>query len=228
MEGKNSHGFLIIMSIVTFIVIIIGASFAYFTAKSRSADNALNMASHFVKIDYEDNRGMQASDLIPSSMDVARMSYFGASSNGQCKDDNNRTVCSIYSFKVTNLGTIEQHLGAFISSTYNRFYNLRFILYNVTDPDNKIMVSTGGIPYNYETDVQVTSRVVYAYIIGDEGQLSQKLGPNESASYDLVLWLNEAGEGNIIEEGMSFAGMVTVSLTDDEHIYGYIENVNGD
>ena len=161
---------------------------------------------------------------------MAEYSYLRGPTDDQCKDDNNRTVCSIYSFKVTNLGTIEQHLGAFISSTYNRFYNLRYMLYNVTDPDpkNQYLVSTGGIPYNYETDVQVTSKVVYSYIIGAEGQLEQTLGPNESASYELVLWLNEAGEGNIIEEGMSFAGMVTVSLTDQEYVHGYIEDIDGD
>ena len=216
------------MSILTFIVIIIGASFAYFTAVDRSADNALDMASHFVNVEYSDGKEMQAKDLIPSTMDVAVRSYLGASSNGQCKDDNNMTVCSIYSFSVTNLGSIEQHLGAIISSTYNKFNNLRFVLYNVTDPNNKLMISTGDLPYNYETDVQVTSKIMTRYVIGDEGQLEQILGPNETADYELVLWLNEAGYRNNIEQGVSFRGMMTVSLTDQEHVYGYIENVNGD
>ena len=227
MESKSSRKVVVVISILAFIVVLIGATFAYFTASSRSERDAVDIASHIVEVSYNDGKSLQAYDLIPATEEVVVKGYNSVSENGQCKDDNNRTICSVYGFEVTNLGNIEQQLGAFISTTYNRFYNLKYILYNVTDTDNVVRISSGAIPHNFETDVQVTSKVTNVYIIGDEGQLEQSIKAQETQKYELVLYLNEVGYGNNIEQGYSFRGMVTVSLTDQNHVYGYIEDVNG-
>lgn len=226
---KGNHGFLVIMSILTFILVIIGASFAYFTAKARSDDRALDMASHFVQISYSDGREMQADDLIPTSDSVAIRSYNGESVNGQCKDDNERTVCSIYKFEVTNLGSIAQHLGARINIENNELLSLKYALFNVTnlqnitDSSNKIKISEGFLPTT--NDVELLDPY---YIIGNVGQLEQVINANSTEKYELVLWLYDNNNPQDYEQAKSFSASVTVSLTDQDHVYGYIEDVNGD
>lgn len=235
-----------VMAIVTFIVVVIGATFAYFTASSRSEAEAVNTASHFVQIAYNDGKDLQAIDLIPASRDIALFGYHGIqyvyedgtekafyTDNQQCVDDNNRTICSIYSFDVTNLGTIEQHLGAFVTVTSNQFTNLSYVLYNVTnvsDTDSveeryahKIEISSGSFPNTY-TEAGTFTGNALVYTIGSENQVEQILGPGDTEKYELVIWLNET-EDVQYEQGLKFSGKMTVSLTDQEHVKGYIEQV---
>jgi hypothetical protein len=249
MKNKSSDRFLMVMSIVTFFVVVIGATFAYFTAKTASEKEAINMASHFVQIEYNDGKDLQASDLIPATKDIALFSYHGMkysnengtetvyyTDNKQCTDDNERTVCSIYSFDVTNLGSIEQHLGAFVTITSNQFTNLSYVLYNVTNVDinastedkykSRIEVSSGTFPTTYtEASDETFIKNEIEYIVGKSDQLEQTIAPESTNKYELVIWLNETGDVQE-EQRFKFSGSMTVSLTDEEHIYGYIEQAN--
>ena len=234
MEGKNNHKFIIVMSILSFILIIIGGSFAYFTAKARSDERSLDMASHFVQVGYNDGTNLQADDLIPTSDNVAMRSYNGESVNGQCKDDNNRTVCSIYSFDVTNLGSIEQHLGARINIEKNGIIALKYALFNVTgnsdihDSSSKIKVSEGFIPNTINNPDYLSTGVIEPYyVIGGPDQLEQIVYPNITEKYELVLWLYDNNDAQNYEQGKQLVASMTVSLTDQEHVYGYIEEING-
>ncbi len=245
MRSESGKRFLAVMASITFVVIVIGATFAYFTAKAQSDENAVNTASHFVQVDYtEGSKSMQAIDLIPASEEVALFSYHGMkynddnevvyTDNDQCVDDNKRTICSIYSFEVTNLGDIDQHLGAFITITSNEFKNLKYVLYNVTDVtdedtvlekyNHKVKISTGNLANTY-TDAGTFTGNGLEYVIGAKDQVEQILKPNVTQKYELVIWLNETGD--VQDEQLNkFSGTMTVSLTDKQHVYGYIEKAN--
>jgi predicted ribosomally synthesized peptide with SipW-like signal peptide len=230
-----------VMAIVTFIVVVIGATFAYFTAKASSENEAVASASHFVQIDYNDGKDLQANDLIPATEEVALFSYHGMkynadgkvvyTDNQQCIDDNSRTVCSIYSFDVTNLGSVEQNLGAFVTIASNQFTNLNYVLYNVTDVDaddsvldkynNKVVVSKGTFSTTYNEFGTFTNSTI-DYVIGGKNQLEQVIGAGSTSKYELVIWLNETGDVQN-EQMYKFSGKMTVSLTDENHVAGYIE-----
>lgn len=243
MKKKSSDRFFIVLAIVTFIIIVTGATFAYFTASARSEETAVNTSSHFVQIDYVEGNVMSAIDLIPADKEVAMLSYHGMKETGgdpiiidnpQCIDDNNMVICSTYNFEVTNLGSIEQHMGAFITATSNQFTNLKYALFNVTDVseddtiidkyNKKTLISTGDLPITYTQSGSFTGNGM-VYVIGAEGQVSQTLAPNDTKKYEILIWLEDTGEPQD-EQGKTFKGKVTVSLTDQEHIYGYIEKAD--
>lgn len=232
MKGKSSEKFLVIMSILTFLVVLVGATFAYFTAKARSDNEALDMASHFVEVAYSDGRELQSNQLIPTSKNVAMASYNGLSEYGQCRDDNNMSVCSIYKFEVTNLGSISQSLGALINIDHNGFKSLNFSLFNVTnandiyDASNKIQISEGTFPNTIDNPDYLSNGVLPPfYIIGNDNQIPQTLAPGVTEKYELVIYLYDNYQVQNYEQGKEIAGTVTVSLTDSSHVKGYIEEV---
>lgn len=241
MKNKGSNHYFVVILVVSFVIIIIGATFSYFTASARSDSEAVNTASYFVQVDYNDGQSIGTTDLIPSSKEIALFSYHGVefdsdgnavyTDNPQCIDDNSRVVCTVYSFDVTNLGNIEQHLGAFITVSSNQFKNLKYVLYNVSDVSDddsvedkynkSIEISTGDFPRTFDDFGYFTYPAVI-YVIGRENQVEQILQPGETAKYKLVMWLNETNEVQF-EQNFKFSGKMTVSLTDQSHVYGYIE-----
>ena len=63
--------FLGIVGILTLIVAIIGASFAYFSLNARSNENAVKVQAATVQIVYEEGQNIAIENIIPSTQDVA-------------------------------------------------------------------------------------------------------------------------------------------------------------
>ncbi len=217
--------FLGVIGVLTLIVAIIGASFAYFSVNARSTEDAVTVTAASVKIVYADGQVVQASNLIPSTKAIAletqRRALAGESyqSGGDtinyemCKDDNGYTVCGIYDFTLTNSGANAVDVTATIipSSTAPEveFSNLKFTLYDVTN-----------VAANAEPSAQNGTQVYEGYVSYTEfGLLSNSTattvnipGNDTTKKYRLFFWLNEAGALNDPEQGASFAGTINVEL----------------
>ena len=117
--------FLGIVGILTLIVAIIGASFAYFSLNARSNENAVKVQAATVQIVYEEGQNIAIDNIIPSTQEIAleTVRRAGETRTGTdekyvaCMDDNNYRVCGTYDFTLTNNGTNPVDINAYITPT---------------------------------------------------------------------------------------------------------------
>ena len=137
MENKKGNGiFLGVIGVATLIVAIIGATFAYFSASTNSAEQAISVNSTQLSLGYSDDTSQLKTNLIPAADEIAK---FGATntehiaSKGACIDDNGNEVCGVYDFFVGNpSGTTAQKIYANITVVTNEFTNLYFTILDET------------------------------------------------------------------------------------------------
>lgn len=246
MEREDKRGiFFGIIGVLTLIVAIIGASFAYFSINAKSEENALIVNAASVQIVYDDGDQIAISGLIPSERRVAETAFSRAGqSDGQggtyemCIDDKGYAVCGTYEFTLTNNGdsnvfvkstvipsalnpqSTDEETGAIIPAEKG-FSNLKFVLYDITDSNNETLIYEGTFGYNNFG------------LFGETGEETQELpGKGTTNKYRLFVWLDEAKDmgGNPIaqdeEQGAVFRGTVKIDVVGAENgtISGTINN----
>ena len=210
MEKEDKRGiFFGVIGVLTLIVAIIGASFAYFSINAQSDEDALTVQAATVQIVYNDGEAVAIKDIIPATEEIALRAYTRAQGDGSdsytpCIDDNNRTVCGVYEFTLTNIGTNAVNVTAKVTPTAldeeggeKGFTNLKFIMYDITEnAESGSEIHRGTISY-------------------DEFNLfnsEQSISGEETAKYRLFVWLEEAGAANDPEQGAIFKGTVKIDV----------------
>ena len=172
MEREDKRGvFFGVIGVLTLIVAIIGASFAYFSINASSKQDAVNVSAASVKIVYTECDQIAIENLIPSTREIAMKTLTrglaGTTHEVEgsqvpyttCKDDNNYTTCGYYEFSLTNNSENAVKVKAYVVPTALTegkvgFSNLKFTLYDrtgiVDKSDNGIQVYEGTVPYNAE------------------------------------------------------------------------------
>lgn len=131
MEKEDKRGiFFGVIGVLTLIVAIIGASFAYFSINATSRDDALEVTAASVKIKYLDGDSVAMKNLIPSEQNIALETYRRAVAGEQyedtgkgmvdyqvCKDDKGYTVCGYYDFELQNNGEQAVAVKAYVVPT---------------------------------------------------------------------------------------------------------------
>ena len=105
LEKKNSKMlFLSTVGVLTLIVAIAGATYAYFSATA-SNNNTITGTSAYgenslaLEVTSESNG---EGKLIPQLDSAIQEAITGATGKGSCIDSNDNTICKVYSIKVTN------------------------------------------------------------------------------------------------------------------------------
>lgn len=150
MENKKGSGiFLGVIGVATLLVAIIGATFAYFSASAGSTED-FQTSSTALKLGFENDITGLNTDLIPAKQRYAL--YAGTNQDwindeegpGQCHDDNDNEICSIYKFTIGNPNfTTAQDMYGKIVITTNEFSNLWFAIYD--EQNNQAVAPT---PFN--------------------------------------------------------------------------------
>lgn len=73
--NNATNTFNLIIGIATLLIALLGATFAYFSATARSAENDVTVKSAYVSISYDGGTEIKASNLIPSTLNVAMKKY---------------------------------------------------------------------------------------------------------------------------------------------------------
>lgn len=144
-ERKGRGLFYGVIAVATFIIMAVGATFAYFTASTNSGSDSVRTRSASIDlqfISYES--GWLRGDLVPAPDYVAEYSFENQSditrsmkedgtgySNGLCQDDNGYSVCSVYVFQVYNTASGSQNVSIQIQTLNNGFTNLKGMLYAI-------------------------------------------------------------------------------------------------
>lgn len=145
-EVKGRGLFYGVIAVATFIVMAVGATFAYFTATTSSTNSAVTAGSTTLQLKYISyETAWNNMDLIPADVNVVQWSFekqddttLGAGGlnsekgNLLCKDDYGNSICSVYVFQVTNDAASPQTLTLSVVSKLNTFRNLHAIAYDLS------------------------------------------------------------------------------------------------
>lgn len=156
MDKEERKGiFFGIIGVLTLIIAIIGASFAYFSINARSRDNAVRVQAASVQIVYDDGQDLELNNLIPSTQEVALETQRRALAGEQydsdndgtkdapyeiCKDDKGYRVCGIYDFTLTNKSVNPVDVMATVQA--------KELTAAVTDPDTGDVITPAEKPFH--------------------------------------------------------------------------------
>lgn len=155
-NGNNStNTFNLVIGVATLLIALLGATFAYFSATARSAENDVTVKSAYVSIYYDGGTEIKASNLIPATQQVALIKYqkdqraYDPEIDGdmvtdydeynslnldrKCVDAKGKEVCYVYQFSIESDGAVgeETEILASINVNRNEFDNLSYVLYEV-------------------------------------------------------------------------------------------------
>ena len=228
MENNGRGIFYGVIGVATLVVAIIGATFAYFSAQAGSQEE-ITATGAKISLEWTENKYFKT-DLIPvetgykdaaqTTLDAETAATTFASSTyvgpTKCTDKNGNAICSMYDFTITNpaTSTAAQQVYASFTATSNSFTNLKFAIFkgsassitswNVNDTvegtgtsvaDGKVAFSAYSLVKDNDTPIRLTT-------------LDQVIPVGESVTYTIIVWLEETGADQQVDQGQSFAGRI--------------------
>ena len=145
---NNKKTALIFIVIVAMVILIIsGATFAWFSALISSENNAVNLSSATLDISLVEDLSLIKGRVIPSAeeyVDIAskyRNESGEIDKNKYCIDDNGYEICSVYKFTVIN-NSLDNPVPLYFTLKPN-INNFTYLYFKVLDSDfNEVMGKT--------------------------------------------------------------------------------------
>ena len=164
-ELKGRGLFYGVIAVATFIIMAVGATFAYFTATTNSANTSVQTGSTTLQLHYISyETAWMRDDLIPAATEVVAYSFekqndttlnetYGENGNLLCKDDYGNSICSVYVFQVKNTAASPQSVSLNVVSELNEFANLTAMAFEIgIDTTNDDYTTIGGEDGNGSND----------------------------------------------------------------------------
>lgn len=141
-ERKGRGLFYGIIAVATFIIMAVGATYAYFTATTSSGNSLVRTGSTTLQLRYIGyGAGWMNRDLIPADTEVVEYSFENQNdtttsnlvnaSNALCKDDFGNSICSVYVFQIYNGSNSPQVVSIDVVSEVNGFSSLNAMAYEL-------------------------------------------------------------------------------------------------
>jgi len=188
MNENNNKGLLFsVVGVLTLIVAIVGATYAYFQATASNAGTISGTAaSGGLDLTVALSSTNATGNLVPQK-DAAIQSAVTGISNKSCVDANGNTVCKVYTITVTNTGTATVVVNGTISLSASTMANLKW-----TTGTSATAGFTGA---NAKTVTTLASDV--------------SLAANASKPFYVVVWISETGSAQNSSDRGSFTGTIT-------------------
>lgn len=223
MEDKETRraigiNFYSILSVLTFIIMGIGATFAYFSASAKGEDMPISASSITVIMNLaiyplyngivleEDHGDILVKPVLPTN-DSDIMKAF----DNKCFDYNNNGACLAYTVKIGNEGQAQSGHVVFNATSDDGMTNLKYLIL-----DNK---------NNYEPLIPPTS----AFNNDDKDEnddlgIPIEIAEGETREVTLLLWLSNLNEPQDVEQASSFKGQVSYISNMGSVITGTIDD----
>ncbi|MGN1324105.1 MAG: hypothetical protein ACI4VR_02755 [Bacilli bacterium] len=198
---KKRNIFFSCLYILSFIIMIIGSTLAYFSFRTTSDKNVINASSlkdSSVTISVSQVSG--GGDLFPLKDDDIMKAY-----NRNCVDDNGNMACNKYAVTLNNTGNSNYLDGKIKFNTSNNLVNLYFM-----------MIDSKGSVYVPTTKIENDKY----YNIGK----SLKMKENSDFSYTLIVWLRNLDENQNSEMNGNYKGTISYNTITDKRLINEIES----
>ncbi len=207
-ERKGQGTFYMIIAMLTLIVAIVGATFAYFslqasdenTVKGNAAKVGLSLEVRKVSVDA-------SGDLIPLDETLLEKAIAGdtATENQMCVDKNGNTVCQVYELKVTNEGTAATAVNGTLTLTEVDESVLTNLKWQIMTDASTPVIDPGQFKGIEDTEVAKNDTI--------------EANPG-TKSYYIMIWIDETeNEQNDSDVG-SFTGVVSFTSADGSGVTG--------
>lgn len=204
-ERKGQGTFYMIIAMLTLIVAIVGATFAYFslqasdenTVKGNAAKVGLSLEVRKVSVDA-------SGDLIPLDETLLEKAIAGdtATESQMCVDKNGNTVCQVYEVKVTNEGTAATAVNGTLTLSAETITNLKWQI--MTDQDTPVMDS-GQFKTTDDTEIAKNDTI--------------EANPG-SKTYYIMIWIDEIESDQNDSDTGAFTGVVSFTSADGSGVTG--------
>lgn len=210
MEEKRSFkiNFMGIISVLTFIVMAIGSSYAFFTASMMGkADESISVSSVEIVMNLKIGPLYTGKPVLPTNDEDIFKAY-----ENKCIDDRGSGACFAYEVTIENMGYPQEGI-AFFTANSKDITNLKYMV-----------VSEGE---NYEVLKGATKAIGATPEEQLEGGIPIKVERDENKKIIVVVWLSNIDGPQDTEQGGIFEGQVSFSATSGARITGTMsENVN--
>ena len=241
-QGRGLFYFVIAFAVI--IIAIVGATYAFFTASTRTdEENSITTSSTSLNLKIETDSSGSNYDLIPTEDNIAKYAYamqktvsydetkcaeykkddmgqntdqcerYKKTAKSTCIDQEGQTVCSPYSFTITNDNVNPQTLTMYLGVTKNEFQNLWYAVYTdvTTGTTEQPVVTRTRItePKAVPVDNQTESKIEPIVVSDNEERTeffknlayptldSQK----PSMTFTIVLWIKETSANQTETDG---------------------------
>lgn len=190
-----------IIAIFTFLIMALGATFAYFSTGVKAKD-AISVGSIDIRMNLNIVPIYNGVYLVPTNDSDIDLAY-----QKECIDDIGNGACLAYKIEIKNIGD-EQEILANFKIDNPELVNLK---YKVLDAQNE------NINYKEATN---------ATIIGTPLADSFNLASGEKKEMILIIWLSNLTTKQDEEQGQTFKGTVTVNSSSGAKLTGTISMSN--
>lgn len=204
-ERKGQGTFYMIIAMLTLVVAIVGATFAYFslqasdenTIKGNAAQAGLSLEVRKVSVDA-------SGDLVPLDETLLEKAIAGDSATGSqmCVDKNGNTVCQVYEIKVTNEGTAATAVNGSLTLSAETITNLKWQI--MTDQSTPV-TDTGQFKTTDDTEIAKNDTV--------------EANPG-TKTYYIMIWIDEIESPQNDSDTGAFTGVVSFTSADGSGVTG--------
>lgn len=186
--------FLLITTIFSTLILLIGATFSYFSTRNMSKMNALAVEAGKVRLGLSVSALSTGHKLIPTNDSDIMTAY-----KQNCIDDYGNGACSLYEFEVYNFNKSQDVIGK-IDFNVSKIENLSYM---ILDENDNVYLSKISVPNGETKDLPLGEH----FLLGEATELS-----STSRKFKLIIWLTNLEEDqNDIDAGGSFSAVITFS-----------------
>lgn len=190
MKENKVNKFLLITSIVSTTILLIGATFSYFTISAKSKMNALSVEAGRIKLGLGVAQKFTDKKIIPTNDSDIMLAY-----NQGCVDDFGFGACLAYDLEVSNFTDSQEVIGK-INFSLEKIENLSYM---ILDENNNIYLDKTKV--NSGTDQS----------LGDSFSLAKGSDAiPTSKKFVLIVWLSNLEEA---QENYDAGGKFSASVT---------------
>lgn len=213
MDSNKVNKFLLITTILSVSVLLISATFSYFTVNNRSKLNAVSVEAGRVQLGLGVSNLTSGIKLIPTRDEDIMTAYLH-----NCIDDNGFGACNVFELTLSNFSQRQDVVGK-INFSVN---NIKHLSYMVLDDNDNIYLDKTSIETENAYDLSLGEH----FILDNASEAIPT-----SRSFKLVIWLSNIDEAQDKEDaGGSYSATVTYSSVDGSMLTGTVNGVrrNGD
>lgn len=224
-KSQNNDGkgiTLITVGILTIIVAIAGATFAFFqvTATNNNITGESAYVANNLELKVTLSSTAATGKLVPQlektgTTNILQKAVTGATGKGSCIDANGNTICKVYSIKITNNSNVALNVSGTLTLTATNMTNLRW---------TKGTGATTGFPTPTGTYNTVSTTA-----LADTALSSMADTANNNKTFYVVIWISETNTAQ--EDKNAFSGVVTfngyIQGDDSQVVNGITSTIRG-
>ncbi len=207
MEEKKLKVFLIVTSFLSTIILLMGATFSYFSLNNKSDDNALAVSALDIRINLGLSELYTGHYLIPLKDELINKAY-----ERECVDDLGRGACLAYTLELFNYSDEHEMVGT-IDFAITGIKNLSYM---VLDEHNNTYLDVTHIDSSSSTNLS----------LGDNFILQDGNVEATRKKFILLIWLTDTNDIQNESDSLGyFNATVTFTSVDGAKLSGSVQGI---